>query len=68
MRYLLKETGYESWDELLDDYIDCKLINKGITWHNFYIGKKNSFESIRKVNKILEQKLDKIQDPDIFRS
>ena len=50
MMYYLGDTGCEDWNQALDDYLDCKQDNPQITWHNFYIARKevvNSFDKIK---------------------
>lgn len=50
MRYYLKETGFDSWNDCLDDFLEVKSKAPQITWHNYYIAKKDF------VNKSAEEK------------
>jgi hypothetical protein len=68
MNYYLKYTGHERWDDALDEFIEIEKKNPQITWHNFYMGKKNSIDSVEKVSKELQKRVDKTDGSDIFRA
>ena len=68
MKYYLKDTKHENWDELLDAYLDIKAKSPKITWHNFYIGQKDYFNKISEKNgkakKLQEfEKTKKLENP-----
>ena len=49
MMYYLGDTGCKDWNQALDDYLECKLTHPQITWHNFYVARKEVVNSLDKV-------------------
>ena len=49
MMYYLGDTGCKDWNQALDDYLECKLTHPQITWHNFYVARKEVVNSFDKV-------------------
>ena len=47
--YCLGDTGCKDWNQALDDYLECKLEHPQITWHNFYVARKEVINSFDKV-------------------
>jgi len=68
MMYYLGDTGCEDWNQALDDYLDCKQDNPQITWHNFYIARKEVVNSFDKIKDKVKKEVDNIQDSGIFRA
>ena len=64
--YYLGEIEYDHWNDALDDYLEQKKIDKRLTWHNFYIARKEYIVSVDRVKKKVKEELDKIQDSGIF--
>lgn len=58
MMYYLGDTGCEDWNQALDDYLDCKQDNPQITWHNFYIARKEVVNSFDKIKDKVKKKVD----------
>lgn len=68
MMYYLGETGCEDWNQALDDYLELKKEKPQITWHNFYIARKQVVDSFDDVIKNAKKEIDKNQDSGIFRA
>lgn len=68
MMYYLGDTGCEDWNQALDDYLDCKQDNPQITWHNFYIARKEVVNSFDKIKDKVKKEVDNIQDSGMFRA
>ena len=68
MMYYLGETGCEDWNQALDDYLQIKKDRPQITWHNFYIARKEVVDSFDDVIKNTEKEFDINQDSGIFRA
>ena len=58
MMYYLGDTGCEDWNQALDDYLDCKQDNPQITWHNFYIARKEVVNSFDKIKEKVKKEVD----------
>ena len=58
MIYYLGETGCEDWNQALDDFLDCKRYNPQITWHSFYIARKEVVNSFDKIKEKVKKKVD----------
>ena len=58
MMYYLGDTGCEDWNQALDDFLDCKQDNPQITWHNFYIARKEVVNSFDKIKEKVKKKVD----------
>lgn len=57
MQYYLKDIG-DSWNEVLDGYLDQKETNKELTWHDYYIKKSDVNQRKKKIAKILDDLID----------
>ena len=68
MIYYLGDTGCEDWNQALDDFLDCKQDNPQITWHNFYIARKEVVNSFDKMKDKVKKEVDNIQDSGMFRA
>jgi hypothetical protein len=68
MMYYLGDTGCEDWNQALDDYLTCKRQNPQITWHNFYIARKEVVDSLDAIKETVKKEVDNIQDSGMFRA
>jgi len=68
MMYYLGDTGCEDWNQALDDYLQIKKDRPQITWHNFYIARKEVVDSFDDVIKNTEKEIDINQGSGIFRA
>ena len=66
--YYLGDTGCEDWNQALDDYLTCKRQNPQITWHNFYIARKEVVDSLDAIKETVKKEVDNIQDSGMFRA
>ena len=57
MQYYLKDIG-DSWNEVLDEYLEQKETNKELTWHDYYIKKSDVKQRKQKIAKILDDLID----------
>lgn len=68
MMYYLGSTGCKDWNQALDDYLDCKQDNPQITWHSFYVARREVVVSLDNIKGKVKKMVDNIQDSGIFRA